>query len=100
MTALPAVRGGFCISPEPRFGAQRASGTAQPGGARSDEGSVNPVGRPLTVNAGVVNADPPIFCPQHFCEFFPAFATNPRFQNPFKYNCKSKVNGQTAYPAR
>jgi hypothetical protein len=45
----------------------------------------------------VVNAYPHIFCPQHFCEFFPAFATIPRFQNPFKYIRRFDVNPETVH---
>jgi hypothetical protein len=44
------------------------------------------------LNAEMVNARPHIFCPQHFCEFFPAFAMNPRFKNPFKYNRRFLIN--------
>ena len=48
-------------------------------------------------NAEMVNARPRIFCPRHFREFFRAFATNPRFQNPFKYVRRFNVNPETVH---
>jgi hypothetical protein len=47
--------------------------------------------------ADKVNADPRIFCPQDFCEFFPAFATIPRFQNPIKYSGRFEINHRTVH---
>ena len=44
------------------------------------------------LNADMVNARPRIFCPQHFREFFRAFATISRSQNPFKYTGIFPIN--------
>jgi hypothetical protein len=44
------------------------------------------------LNAGKVNAGSSYFSPQYFCEFFSAFATIPRFQNPVKYKRNSRLN--------
>ena len=46
----------------------------------------------MMVNACVVNGGASYFMPQHFCEFFRAFAPIPRSQNPFKYIRKSRLN--------
>ena len=41
-----------------------------------------------------------IFCRKDSCEFFPAFATNPQFQNPFKYKRRFDLNHETVHFSR
>jgi hypothetical protein len=49
------------------------------------------------VNARVVNAAIAYFSPATFCESFRVFGLIPRFQNPFKYICRSRINRKTAH---
>jgi hypothetical protein len=46
----------------------------------------------MMVNACVVNGGASYFMPRQTCEFFRAFASIPRSQNPFKYIRKSRIN--------
>jgi hypothetical protein len=48
------------------------------------------------VNAGVVNARSACFPHADFCEIFRALGQFPRFQNPFKYNRRLRINHKRA----
>ena len=66
-------------------------------GGRGCEGRVKARRRRGMVNAGLVNAGSSYFSPPSFCESFPVFGRIPRFQNPFKYICRSRISHETKH---
>jgi hypothetical protein len=61
------------------------------------EQCVKPAVQRGMVNARVVNGGTRYFAPPRFCESFAVFGRIPRFQNPFKYICNSRINHDTVH---